>query len=93
MNTKELSEQQKTYVEQQMIMGSEYEVMVKSKGWEFAQTWYQAQLTRFINEIMSQDTTPIENFENSRQQLIGFKRFLTHVEGAIKTLENERKKD
>lgn len=74
-----------------MIIGSEYEIMVKSKGWEFAKTWYQTQLASFVNSVMGDDTKSIGEFERARQQLMGFKRFLSHVEGAIKILEDERK--
>lgn len=92
MDKHKLTKQQLDYKEQQMIIGSEYESLVKSKGWEYTKAWYQTQLSDFINRIMSEDSRPISDFENARQQLIGFKRYLSHVEGAIKILEDERTK-
>jgi hypothetical protein len=86
----ELSREQIDYKTQQLVIGSEYEPMIKSKGWEFVQAWYQTQLASLINSMMGDDTRPIADFENARQQLIGFKKFLSHIEGAIKILNDER---
>lgn len=89
----QLSKEQQDYKKNQLIIGSEYELMVKSKGWEYAKTWYQTMLSDFINQVMGQDTRPIADFESARQQLIGFKKFLAHIEGAMKILEDERAKE
>lgn len=89
----QLNKEQQDYLKNQLIIGSEYELMIKSKGWEYAKTWYQTMLSDFINQIMGQDTRPITDFENSRQQLIGFKKFLAHIESALKILEDERAKE
>jgi hypothetical protein len=88
-----LTNEQQSYKTNQLIIGSEYELMIKSKGWEYAQTWYQTILADFINQIMTQDERPITDFESSRQQLIGFKKFLSHIDGAITLLNDERAKE
>ncbi len=88
-----LTNEQQAYKTNQLIIGSEYELMIKSKGWEYATTWYQTALADFINQVMGQDTRPIEDFEPARQQLIGFKKFMAHIESAINLLNDERSKE
>ena len=88
-----LTKEQQDYLNKQLTLGSEYELMVKTKGWEFAKLWYQSMLGDFINQIMNQDTRPISDFESPRQQLVGFKKFMAHIDGALKTLEDERAKE
>jgi hypothetical protein len=90
MDKAKLTKEQQDYKEEQMVIGSEYDLMVKSKGWEYAQTWYRTQLADFVNQLMQDDTVPIANFETRRQQLIGFKKFMGHMEGAIKILHDQR---
>lgn len=88
-----LSDQQQAYKTKQLMIGTEYETMVKTQGWEYATTWYQTMLADFINQIMGQDERPISDFESARQQLIGFKKFMAHVDGAITLLKDERAKE
>lgn len=90
---KELTKEQQDYLKQQLILGSNYEEMTRSEGWKFVQAWYQTELKNFINALMNQEKLPIEDFENARQQLIGFKKFLSHIDSAIKTLKDEQSKN
>jgi hypothetical protein len=89
----QLSKEQQDYKTYQLDAGLSYEEMTKTKGWENTQIWYQTQLNDFVNQMMAQEKTPINEFETGRQQLIGFKRFMNHMNGAINLLNDERAKE
>ncbi len=89
----QLNNEQQEYKTHQLEVGISYEEMVKTKGWENAQAWYQTQLADFVNQMMAQEKTSISEFETGRQQLIGFKRFMNHMNGAITLLNDERAKE
>lgn len=92
MDNKLTSEQQ-SYKTNQLVIGSEYEQMIRTQGWEYAMTWYQTTLADFMNQIMGQDTRSISDFESARQQLIGFKKFMAHIDSAVSLLKDERAKE
>lgn len=86
------SDQQKEYLEAQMIQGQAFEEMIRTKGWEYIKAYYQQSLADFINSIMVQGR-PITEFEDARNQLIGLKSLLGYIDGSIQTLNKEAKKE
>lgn len=89
MDNQDIKEQ---FLQAQMIQGQAFDEMIRSQGWEYAKAWYQEQMKDFINSLMAGDR-PIAEFETSRQQLIGFKSFLSYIDDAINALKTEREKN
>lgn len=67
-----------------------FEELIRVKGWEYVKAYYQTRVQSFATRLLVSDSD-IAEFEAERQQLIGIKKLLGFIDGAIQLLEHERK--
>ena len=84
-------EQQEAY-QQSLQRGTDYQVMVRSRGWEWVKKYYQSKVQVFASNLLLNEKKKIEEFEGERHELIGIKKLLGSIENDIKAVEDEQNK-
>lgn len=69
-----------------------FEELIRSKGWEWLQAFYQARIQAFTSNVLLSDQS-IGEFENERQRLIGMGELFNAVKNDLDTLERYRKEE
>lgn len=70
-----------------------YEEMVNTVGWANIKSYYQTQLSAFLNSVILNDKKPIAEFEGARNELIGMRKMIGHVSSSLDFLKEYRKKN
>ncbi len=77
-----------------MIETASYlESLLKQKGWEFVQNYYEAKVKDFATNILTAEELDITKFDKERQQIIGIKKLLGEISSVIENANREREKD
>lgn len=67
-----------------------FEQMVKSTGWKHLKVYFENQIQTFVTDILSDNKNKIEDYESSRQQLIGIKKLMGEVTSHLESLNRFR---
>jgi hypothetical protein len=70
------------------VRGSEFQVLIQCKGWEYVKAYYQSKVQTFATALLIQDQKSIVEFENERRELIGLRKLLGMIENEIKILQD-----
>lgn len=67
-----------------------FEQIVKSTGWKYLKVYFENQIQTFVTDILSDNKNKIEDYESSRQQLIGIKKLMGEVTSHLESLNRFR---
>jgi len=84
------TQQRNQALEEKLARAGAFEVMVKTKGWELLQAFYQNQVQQFAGELLLNPEQPIEQLEGRRQRLVGLRMLMAEVDDALSTLTRFR---
>lgn len=72
--------------------GSAFEVLIRTKGWDYIKLWYQGKVQVLASALLLQEEKSIDEFEPERRELIGLRKLLGMVDGDIKALNDYNEK-
>ena len=72
--------------------GSAFEVLVRTKGWEYIKLWYQSKVQVLASALLLQEDKKIDEFEPERRELIGLRKLIGMIDGDINTLNEYNEK-
>jgi len=93
MDKQELSKEAKQSLNESKARGEVFQLMIRSKGWEFVKAFYTNRVQSFASGLLMQDKKPIADFEDERRELIGIRKLLGYIDNDIKNLEGETKNE
>lgn len=85
MNEEQIAEQN-----EMLERAGAFEQMVKSTGWKHLQIYFENQIQTFVTDILNENKNKIEEYESSRQQLIGIKKLIGEVTSHLESLNRFR---
>jgi hypothetical protein len=86
-----LSDNQQEYLNEQLQQGESFIELIRTKGWQFVQAYYQAKVQELATFILTSDE-PIETFEQKRWEIVGIKKLLGYVDSTLKEFEKQNDK-
>lgn len=89
MDKPELTREQLESQDDQLRRAGAFEEMVRTKGWEYLQAYFQNRVQALATEILLSDQ-PITDFESERRELMGIKKMLGQVSSDLEALEQFR---
>ena len=90
MDKQELSKEAKQSLNESKARGEAFDMMIRSKGWEYVQAYYQNRIQSLANGLLMQADKPIADFENERRELIGLRKLLGTIDNDIENLKKKK---
>lgn len=71
-----------------LLRGEAFEELIRTKGWEYVKSYYQAKVQQFATSLLIEEKKAIGEFEYERRELIGLRKLIGLIENDIKILRD-----
>jgi hypothetical protein len=68
-----------------------YEILSSQEGWQSLLGFFEARVKGFVNEMLTNDTKKIEEFEAERMELVGMRKMIGKVSESVAFLNEYRR--
>lgn len=84
MEQPQLTDEQKEYINEQMLQGEAFNGMIRDRGWEYVKKYYETLVQAFATEVLTSDKD-IKEFESKRREIMGIKKLMGFINSCIQT--------
>jgi hypothetical protein len=68
-----------------------YEILSSQEGWQSLLVFFETKVKGFVNEMLTNDTKKIEEFEAERRELAGMRKMIGKVSESVAFLNEYRR--